>query len=102
MDSKQKLSLSADVLRAIYARRAERITLDDLCDGLGVGSAPVREGVRARTTRREDVREIVRRLDEEGFVDAARMRLTLQGFALASSLAARRLVPLHLVAELVA
>ena len=98
MNSHQKLSLSADVLRSLYAMRDHRISLDDLCDALGVSEAPVRDGVRARTARREDVREIVRRLDEEGFVDAARMRLTLQGFALASSLTARRLVPLHLVA----
>lgn len=98
MNSNQKLSLSADVLRALFAARDTRITLDELCEALGVGEAPARDGVRARAVRREDVRELVSRLDEEGFVDASRMRLTLQGFALASSLQARRLIPLHLVA----
>lgn len=98
MTSRQALSLSADVLRGLYALREQRATLDELCEALGVGAVPARDGVRVRAVRREDVREIVRRLDEEGFVDATRMRLTLQGFALASSLTARRLVPLHLVA----
>jgi hypothetical protein len=98
MNSNQTLRLSADVLRALHAAQSRRFTLDDLCDVLGASDIPVRDGVRARSVRREDVREVVRRLDEEGFVDAARMRLTLQGFALASSLTARRLMPLHLVA----
>ncbi len=98
MNSQQLLRLSADVLRSLYAMRDERVSLDDLCDALGASAVPVRDGVRVRTARREDVREIVRRLDEEGFVDAMRMRLTLQGFALATSLTTRRLVPLHLVA----
>ncbi len=98
MNSNQMLTLSADVLRALYAARSERITLDDLCEAVGVTDAPAREGVRVRARRREDVRETVRRLDEEGFVDAMRMKLTLQGFTLAASLTTRRLVPLHLVA----
>jgi hypothetical protein len=98
MNSNQKLSLSADVLRALFAARARRITLDDLADAVGAAAVPTRDGVRRRAARREDVREVVRCLDEEGFVDAARMRLTLSGFALAASLATRRLVPLHLVA----
>ena len=98
MSSNQMLSLSADVLRALYASRARRITLDDLCEAVGASDVPARDGVRVRAPRREDVREIVRRLDEEGFVDALRMKLTLQGFTLAASLATRRLVPLHLVA----
>ncbi len=90
MNSYQAL-WSRDVLGALLVMqgRAQRITLDELCDALGIDEAPVREGVRARSARREDVRQIVRRLDEEGFVDAARMRLTLQGFALATSLAPR-------------
>jgi hypothetical protein len=98
MNPNQTLRLSADVLRALHALRDSRATLDDLCDALGASDVPMRDGVRVRAVRREDVREIVRRLDEEGFVDAARMRLTLQGFALATSLTTRRLVPLHLVA----
>ena len=98
MNSNQMLTLSADVLRSLYEARSQRITLDDLCEAVGASDVPARDGVRVRAPRREDVREIVRRLDEEGFVDALRMRLTLQGFTLAASLSARRLVPLHLVA----
>ena len=98
MNSQQSLRLSADVLRSLYAMRDERVSLDVLCDALGASAVPVRDGVRVRAVRREDVSEVVRRLDEEGFVDAMRMRLTLQGFALAASLTTRRLVPLHLVA----
>ena len=98
MNSQRRLSLSADVLRSLYAMRGGRVSLDDLADSLGASAIPARDGVRARAVRREDVREIVRKLDEEGFVDATRMRLTLQGLALAASLTERRLVPLHLVA----
>ncbi len=98
MNSNQMLSLSADVLRALYASRDQRITLDDLCEAVGASDVPTQDGVRVRAPRREDVREIVRRLDEEGFVDALRMKLTLQGFTLAASLTTRRLVPMHLVA----
>ena len=99
MNSNHALKLSADVLRALYASRDERITLDDLCEKVGANETiPAREGVRVRAPRREDVREIVRRLDEEGFVDALRMKLTLQGFTLAASLTTRRLVPMYLVA----
>jgi hypothetical protein len=98
MNSKIMLSLSSDVLRALYAVRDRRVTLDDLCDAVGACGVPACDGVRVRAPRREDVREVVRRLDEEGFVDAMRMRLTMQGFTLAASLTARRLVPLHLVA----
>ncbi|HEY8076474.1 MAG TPA: hypothetical protein VIF62_20255 [Labilithrix sp.] len=36
--------------------------------------------------RREDVRDVVTRLHREGHVDAARMRLTMSGLALAASL----------------
>lgn len=97
MNSNHALKLSADVLRALYASRDERITLDDLCEKVGANETPAKDGVRLRALRREDVREIVRRLDEEGFVDALRMKLTLQGFTLAASLTTRRLVPMHLV-----
>jgi len=99
MNPQRRLALSADVLRALYTLREGRITLDDLSDALGASDVPARDGVRARSVRREDVREMVRKLDEEGFVDAARMRLTLPGFALAASLTERRLVPLHVVAS---
>ena len=99
MNSKYSLRLSANVLRALYATRDERITLDGLCEMVGVGDVPASDGVRLRAPRREDVREIVRRLDEEGFVDALRMKLTLPGFALAASLTERRLVPMYLVSR---
>ena len=98
MSSNYRLKLSADVLRALHAGREDRMTLDDLCEKVGANEARARDGVRVRAPRREDVREIVRRLDEEGFVDALRMKLTLQGFALAASLTTRRLVPMYLVA----
>ena len=99
MNANHALKLSADVLRALHAGRDERMSLDVLCERLGANEMPAKDGVRVRAVRREDVREIVRRLDEEGFVDALRMKLTLQGFTLAASLTARRLVPLHLVAR---
>src|SRR5678816_917827 len=70
MNPNHALKLSADVLRALYALREERITLDDLCEKVGANETPMRDGVRLRAPRREDVREIVRRLDQEGFVDA--------------------------------
>ena len=98
MNSNHALKLSADVLRALYAGREDRMTLDDLCEIVGANETPAKDGVRLRAPRREDVREIVRRLDEEGFVDALRMKLTLQGFTLAASLSKRRLVPMYLVA----
>jgi hypothetical protein len=90
--------LSTSVLRALHASRGARITLDDLCATLGVTDAVARDGVRARKARREDVRAAVRRLDELGLVDATRMRLTLAGFAVATSLPVPRRAALHLVA----
>ena len=36
--------------------------------------------------RREDVRDVVSSLHEEGHVDAKRMKLTLSGFAIAASM----------------
>ena len=91
--------LLIDVLRALITSDAGRITLDGLCDTLGVGVAHEREGVRPRALRREDVRQLVTRLDEAGLVDASRMRLTLQGLALATALGpALDRATLHLVA----
>lgn len=54
-------------------RRGRAMHLDDLATDIGV--------------RRADVREIVTRLHAEGHVDARRMRLTMTGLVLASSLA---------------
>ena len=91
--------LSTSILRALHEAEAARITLDDLCEALGVSDSVARDGVRPRALRREDVRAAVRQLDELGFVDATRMRLTLQGFAVAASLCAPAAkAALHLVA----
>jgi hypothetical protein len=90
----------SNVLGALFAlaSRSRRVTLDDLCDALGIDEAVAREGVRPRATRREDIRAAVRRLDDAGFVDATRMRLTLEGFAVASALVRPRKALLRLVA----
>lgn len=99
--AQRRLALATHTLRALLqAHRTRRhLDLDGLCTVLGVEAeeAPAEDGVRARRVRREDVREAVRQLDVEGFVDATRMRLTLAGFALAGSISERRLLPLHRV-----
>ena len=100
--SQRRLALATHTLSALLAahRGRRHLDLDALCFVLGIGDddAPAQDGVRARRLRREDVRDAVRQLDVEGFVDATRMRLTLAGFALASSMSERRLLPLHRVA----
>ena len=96
----RQLGLAAHVLRALADAQADarRIDLEMLCELLGVDdTAPAHEGVRAKTMRREDVRAAVSRLDAEGFVDAARMRLTFAGFALGTALLPRKVMPLRLV-----
>lgn len=96
----RQLGLAAHVLRALADAQAagHRIDLARLCEVLGVDeSAPAREGVREKTLRREDVRAAITRLDTEGFVDAARMRLTFAGFALGTALLPRKVMPLRLV-----
>ncbi len=65
-------ALAAHVLRAIARRRARVVTVDDVARTVGA--------------RRSDVRQVVTRLHEEGFVDALRMRPTLAGLAVATSL----------------
>ncbi len=65
-------ALAAHVLRAIARPRARVVTVDDVARVVGA--------------RRTDVRAIVRCLHEEGFVDALRMRPTLEGLAVATSL----------------
>jgi hypothetical protein len=99
--AQRRLALATHTLRALLqAHRTRRhLDLDALCSVLGVEAedVPAQDGVRARRLRREDVRDAVRQLDVEGFVDATRMRLTLTGFALATSMAERRLLPLHRV-----
>ncbi len=99
--SKQRLALAAHVLREMAQAQVDgrRLDLDGLAEALGVQAddAPLEDGIRARRLRREDVRSIVSQLDREGFVDAARMRLTLAGFTMGSSLAPRKVMPLRLV-----
>jgi hypothetical protein len=90
--------LSTEILRALHTSGATRITLDELCVLVGVTDDVAREGVRARKPRREDVRATVRELDRLGYVDALRMRLTLQGFAVAVSALPAARPALHLVA----
>ena len=65
-------ALAAHVLRAIARPRARVVNVDDVARTVGA--------------RRSDVREIVTRLHEEGYVDALRMRPTLAGLAVATSL----------------
>jgi Mn-dependent DtxR family transcriptional regulator len=76
-------TLSAHVLSAIAnAQREGRLAnLETITQNLGV--------------RRTDVRKIVSALHREGIIDAARMRLTLRGFALAHAIAAHDLAPLR-------
>ena len=65
-------ALAAHVLRAIARPRARLVTVDDIARVVGA--------------RRTDVRHVVSRLHAEGFVDALRMRPTLTGLAVATSL----------------
>jgi DNA-binding IclR family transcriptional regulator len=69
LDSK---ALATHVLLAIAAHRGTLLTVADVARIVGA--------------RRPDVRRVVSRLHEEGFVDALRMRLTLAGLTLASAL----------------
>jgi transcription initiation factor IIE alpha subunit len=65
-------ALAAHVLRAIARPRRRVVTVDEVARTVGA--------------RREDVRRIVSRLHQEGFVDALRMRPTMAGLAVATSL----------------
>ncbi len=65
-------ALAAHVLRAIARPRARVVTVDDVSRVVGA--------------RREDVRRVVSRLHQEGFVDALRMRPTMAGLAVATTL----------------
>ena len=69
--------LAAHVLRAIARSRGRVVTVEDVARTVGA--------------RRADVRRVVARLHEEGFVDALRMRPTMTGLALASALRAYKL-----------
>lgn len=72
--------LAIHVMRAISRAqvRGRVLSLEDLSRDLGV--------------RKPDVRRVVSSLHAEGYVDAVWMRLTLAGFAVASSVAGSKLV----------
>lgn len=65
-------ALAAHVLRAIARPRARVVTVDEVAKTVGA--------------RRGDVRAVVSQLHAEGFVDALRMRPTMAGLAVATSL----------------
>lgn len=67
-------NVAAHVLRtlAVAQARGRVMHLDDVAGAIGV--------------RHDDVREVVTRLHQEGHVDAKRMRLTMTGLVLASSM----------------
>ena len=65
-------ALAAHVLRVLAKPRARVLTIDDLAARVDA--------------RREDVRRIVSQLHAEGHVDALRMRATMTGLAVATSM----------------
>ena len=65
-------ALAAHVLRVLAKPRARVLTIDDLAARVDA--------------RREDVRRIVSQLHAEGHVDALRMRATMSGLAVATSM----------------
>lgn len=75
--------LAPHLLRALFALQSEgaNVTLDTLTKALEV--------------RRTDVRRAVSALHREGYVDAARMRLTFRGLALGAAFASAPLRPLR-------
>jgi DNA-binding IclR family transcriptional regulator len=75
--------LAAHVLRAIARPRRHIVTVEDIARLVGA--------------RRADVRSIVTRLHQEGFVDALRMRPTLAGLALAVALRSCKLKNVRVV-----
>lgn len=72
-------AVAAHVLRHLARAQSKGrlMHLDTLATDIGV--------------RREDVRDVVSSLHEEGHVDAKRMKLTLSGFAIAASMRECRL-----------
>jgi hypothetical protein len=74
MTSLDTKSLAAHVVVSLaHAQELGRVVrLDELASDIGV--------------RKSDVRDVVTRLHAEGHVDALRLRLTMSGFAVATSL----------------
>ena len=66
-------------------QRHRPVRLDELATALGV--------------RRPELRRVISSLHREGYVDAARMRVTLAGFAIGQSLRATELAPLRPVID---
>ena len=79
MTSLDNKSIAAHVVLTLSHAQAQgrAYRLDELASEIGV--------------RKADVREVVSRLHAEGHVDALRLRLTMTGLALATSLAACQL-----------
>lgn len=79
MTSLDTKSIAAHVVVTLaHAQELGRVVrLDELASDIGV--------------RKADVRDVVTRLHAEGHVDALRLRLTLSGFTLATSLASCKL-----------
>ena len=79
MTSLDTKSIAAHVVVTLaQAQELGRIVrLDELASDIGI--------------RKADVRDVVTRLHAEGHVDALRLRLTLSGFTLATSLASCKL-----------
>ena len=79
MTSLDTKSIAAHVVVTLaQAQELGRIVrLDELASNIGI--------------RKADVRDVVTRLHAEGHVDALRLRLTLSGFTLATSLASCKL-----------
>ena len=65
-------ALAAHVLRVLAKPRARVLTIDDLAARVDA--------------RREDVRRVVSQLHAEGHVDALRLRATMTGLAVATSM----------------
>ena len=70
-------ALAAHVLRVLAKPRARVLTIDDLAARVDA--------------RRDDVRQVVSQLHREGHVDALRMRPTMSGLSLATSMRACKL-----------
>lgn len=66
---------------AVAQARGRVVTLETLCEGLGL--------------RRAEARAALSSLHREGYVDVGRMKLSLSGLAIASGLARTRLAPLR-------
>ncbi len=83
-------TVAAYVLQALARAQIEGRTmnLEDLIDEIKV--------------RRRDIRTVMTKLHQQGFVDVLRMRLTLSGFAIGASLLDQQLPALRLPKAVIA